>query len=428
MRRVEIPQNALVVLIGPAGSGKSTFAHQHFRRTEIVSSDVCREMVSDSMEDQSCSSLAFELFHAWIEKRLMLGRLTVADSTALGRERRSTLRRLAQMHNVPVVAIAIASPLELCLQQNSERTRHVPPHVIERHHAQMKEVLSGLEAEGFDAVHVVTPRYEDIEVVLVRDGVNYGPGFDVVGDIHGCYNELIELVCGQLGYVLSGGAEPTLSHPDGRKLVFVGDFTDRGPENVKVLRFIEIALRSGHFAVMGNHDNKLWRHLKGNPVKLTHGLAETAAQLEAEATSEEREAFREMLGSLPHHLIFTSHGHPEMIVCHAGMPKTMVGRDDKQVHAHCLYGEVEGKMANGLPVRGERYMETWPAGEGRPLLVQGHVPTRSPRKSEDLNVLRIDQGCAFGGKLTAFRYPEFEFVHVTAKQTYVELDEANWAA
>lgn len=428
MRRIEIPHNALVMLVGPSGAGKSTFAHKHFRRTEIVSSDVCREMVSDSMENQACSRAAFELFHLWIEKRLELGRLTVADSTALNDGARGELREIAARYGAPVVVLAFASPLELCVQQNGERTRYVPHHVIERHHTQMQAVLAKLEAEGYHAVHVVIPRYEDVEIAVVRDGIIYGPGFDVIGDIHGCYDELIELVCGRLGYQLSDGNEPTLTHPENRRLVFVGDFTDRGPKSVEVLRFLQIALRSGHYAVMGNHDNKLWRYLKGNRVQLTHGLEQTAAQLEAETTQEEREAFRDMLGSLPHYLVFATHGHSEMVVCHAGMPKSMVGRDDKAVQSHCLYGEVEGKRLDGLPIRGERYMETWPAGDGNSILVHGHVPAHSYRKSENLNVFRIDQGCAFGGSLTAFSYPELQFTSVRAKQVYVEMSDANWAA
>lgn len=424
VKRIEIPYNALVMLVGPAGSGKSTFARQHFRPTEIVSSDVCREMVSDDMENMACSGDAFDLFYTWIEKRLRLGRLTVADSTALAPATRDKLRAIAGQYGAPVVVIALSTPLSVCLQQNRERTRYVPPHVIENHHKRMEATIPLLMQEGYYAVHVVKPRFEPVEVVIQRDAIS-APGFDVIGDIHGCTEELFELVFVQLGYLMEEGQ--VLVHPEGRKLVFVGDYVDRGPDSVGALRFVKNAVRDGHYAKIGNHDYKCYRYLKGNPVQLTHGLEETARQIEERVSEQEREELCAFLGSLPYYQVYLVPGYADLVVCHAGIPRHMVGRMDNQVRAHCLYGEVVGMGEDGLPIRGESYKRTWPAeDEKSAILVHGHDPVRTPHLDGSVNVVNVDQGCVFGGKLTAFRYPEWEFVHVPAKRVYYERPEHRW--
>src|SRR3954447_21950028 len=99
-RVISVPELSLVVLIGPSGSGKSSFARKHFRPTEIVSSDVCRGLVSDDENDQSATKPAFELLHTIVEKRLERGRLTVVDATSVRREDRKSLVQIGRKFNV----------------------------------------------------------------------------------------------------------------------------------------------------------------------------------------------------------------------------------------------------------------------------------------------------------------------------------------
>ncbi|MET0398624.1 MAG: AAA family ATPase, partial [Longimicrobiaceae bacterium] len=163
MPAVEIPANALVVLVGPSGCGKSTFARRRFRDTEVVSSDGCRRLVADDEADQSATAQAFEVFHAIIRGRLSLGRLAVADATNLGPGARARLRGEAARRGAPAVALVLDVPLATCLAQNLERARRVPPEVIELHHAQLAAARDALPTEGFDAVHLVAP---DTEVTI----------------------------------------------------------------------------------------------------------------------------------------------------------------------------------------------------------------------------------------------------------------------
>src|SRR5579862_7509868 len=93
--RIAIPRNTLAVLIGPAGSGKSFFAAKHFLPTQIVSSDECRALISDDPSNQLVSDHAFDLMRFIIEKRLRLGRLTVADATNLTFETRRPFLKVA---------------------------------------------------------------------------------------------------------------------------------------------------------------------------------------------------------------------------------------------------------------------------------------------------------------------------------------------
>lgn len=151
-----IPDRALVVLIGPAGAGKSTFAAKHFLPSEVVSSDACRALVSDDENDLSATPAAFRVLHSIASERLRLRRLTVIDATSVQRKWRKPLLALAREHKRPAVAIVFDLPEELCVERNRGRaSRSLGPEVIHRQLGQMKRSLAGLTEEGFDYVYVL---------------------------------------------------------------------------------------------------------------------------------------------------------------------------------------------------------------------------------------------------------------------------------
>jgi protein phosphatase len=234
-----------------------------------------------------------------------------------------------------------------------------------------------------------------------------GP-FDVVGDVHGCLEELL-LLLARLGYDVrldDRGRPAGARHPERRTVVFAGDLVDRGPDVPGVLRLVLGMLEDGTaLAVPGNHDDKLRRALLGHPVQVAGGLEVSLEQL-AREPSDFRSAVIEALGALPDHLVLDG-GH--LAVAHAGLAERYHGRESARVRALCLYGPTTGGVDEfGLPVR-----LPWADGyRGRATVVYGHTPTavREVRNGTAC----VDGGCVFGGALVAFRHPEREFVEVPA--------------
>lgn len=152
---VRVPNPSLVVLCGPAGSGKTTFARRHFRDTAIVATDRCRAMIADNEADISVSPDAFELFHTIIEMRVRRHRLTVADSTALQPDARKTLRQIARRGEMPALAILFDVSETTCLARDRGRARRVGRSVIHQQWQRFQRALRTIPEEGFDLVVIV---------------------------------------------------------------------------------------------------------------------------------------------------------------------------------------------------------------------------------------------------------------------------------
>ena len=306
---ITIPELSLVVLIGPSGCGKSSFARVHFKPTEVLSSDFCRGLVSDDENSQEATNDAFDVLHYIARKRLTAGRLTVVDATNVQPEARKPLVALAREFHVLPVAIVLNMPERLCQERNQSRPdRQFGPHVVRNQSQQLRRSIRGLEREGFRHVFTLSSPEEVATVAITRQALwnnlkhEHGP-FDIIGDVHGCYDELTSLLS-QLGYSIEDTAEgPRVVAPDGRKAVFVGDLVDRGPKIPEVLRLVMNMVEAGTaFCVPGNHDIKLVRKLKGRDVQLTHGLADSIQQLEKE-TPEFRQAVLKFLDDLVSHYV-----------------------------------------------------------------------------------------------------------------------------
>jgi len=426
--KISIPKLSLVVLIGPSGSGKSTFARKHFLPTEILSSDACRGLVSDDETNQAVTHDAFDVLHFIAAKRLALGRLTVIDATNVQPEARKPLVQLARQYHCLPVAVVLNLPEKLCQERNRSRDeRDFGPHVVRQQVSQLRRSLRGLGREGFRHVFVLESPEEVVAATVERVALwndkrqEHGP-FDLIGDVHGCCDEL-EALLQRLGYVLTP-REGALSvwgnrafvHPEGRKAVFVGDLVDRGPRILDTVRLVRSMVHGGSaLCVPGNHDMKLMRKLRGKDVQITHGLANSLAEIDA-LPDEVRESFRkelaEFLDGLVSHYVLDD---GKLVVAHAGMRAEMQGRGSGKVRDFALYGETTGETDEfGLPVR-----FNWAAEyRGAAMVVYGHTPVPEP---DWLNrTVNIDTGCVFGGKLTALRYPEKEFISVPAARTYCE--------
>ena len=165
--RLTIPDPALVLLIGPAGSGKSTFARAHFRPVEIVSSDALRQLISNDPADQGASAEAFRILSLLVSGRLKRRLLTVVDATSLRAVNRTRYRALAAHRGIPVVAIAFDLNASTYHSRNRGRAaRVVEADVIDWQIELMKRALVALPGEGYAALYVIGDG--DAAVELVR--------------------------------------------------------------------------------------------------------------------------------------------------------------------------------------------------------------------------------------------------------------------
>jgi len=315
------------------------------------------------------------------------------------------------------VAVVLNLPDRLCHDRNKDRPeRPFGPHVARQHSQALRRSLRHLKDEGFRHVFILSTPEEVAGVEMERQPLwnnlkhEHGP-FDIIGDVHGCREELDELL-GQLGYLPTpaGDGQAVLRHPQGRKTVFLGDLVDRGPDTPGVLRQVMAMVEAeSALCVPGNHDMKLMRKLRGRNVRITHGLAESLAQLESEPEEFKQRVAAFIDDRVSHYVLDDG----KLVVAHAGMKESMQGRGSGKVRDFALYGETTGETDEfGLPVR-----YNWAAEyRGRAMVVYGHTPVPEPEWLN--NTICIDTGCVFGGRLTALRYPERELVSVPAAKTY----------
>jgi polynucleotide kinase-phosphatase len=402
--KIPIPEQALVLLIGPSGSGKSTLAHRHFLPEDVLPGTGGNETK----------------LHDTVARRLLQGTLTVIDGVPLSAESRRRFVTLAREHHVALVAVALDTPEALCLERNRARSdSHASPKALRNQVQQFQNALKGLAKEGIRHAHTLTPDLADAVAFEHRPLPSHrqdehGP-FDIIGDIHGCFDELHALLT-RLGYTVApradGGPGFHVGTPEGRKVVFLGDLVDRGPGVTDVLRLAMGMVEAGTaLCVPGNHEIKLLKKLRGKDVRVGRGLAVTLEQLDREPPEFSNAVADFIEARAPHYVLDGG----RLVVAHAGLKEPMHGRDTQEVRDFALYGETTGESdAFGLPVRAD-WAEHY---RGQATVVYGH--TSVPEAEWIHGTVCLDTGCVFGGKLTALRYPERELVSVPARRAYWE--------
>lgn len=407
-----IPELSLVLMVGPSGAGKSTFARKHFLGPEVVSSDTCRGIVCNNEMLMEANGDAFDLVNYIIGKRLKRGLLTVVDATNVQAGARKSLLKLAQDYHVIPVAIVLDMPEDLCVDRNTRRPERPNSTDYVRRQAQdLRKSFVALKTEGFSYIHVLSSPEEVAGFTLERTKLwtnkkdDRGP-FDLIGDVHGCYDELVRLLQ-KLGYdPRAGGAK----HPAGRRVVFLGDFVDRGPRIADTIRLVMAMTTEGRaYCLPGNHETKLLKKLQGRDVRISHGLEQTLNELGRE-TPAFIDGVRTFIDGLVSHYVFDG---GRLAAAHAGLSERLLGRASRAVSDFALYGETTGESdAFGLPVRHQ-----WTAEyRGKAAMVYGHTPVPAPEWIN--NTICVDTGCVYGGNLTALRWPEKELVSVPAARAY----------
>lgn len=236
-----------------------------------------------------------------------------------------------------------------------------------------------------------------------------GP-FDIVGDVHGCLDELLALM-NRLGYSVDRHpGEFVVSPPPGRKLAFVGDLSNRGPGTPDVLQLVMDMVRAGQaLTVAGNQDVKLARALHGRDRKFTAGVERSLLELECEPPRFRARA-AEFLDALATHYVLNE---GTLVIAHAGLKEKLHGSASDKARKLAIFGETTGKTDEyGLPIR-----DNWALDyRGKALVVFGHTPVPEPLWLN--NTVNLDTGCVYGGYLSALRYPERETVSVPARAIY----------
>lgn len=397
-RDVVAHKNGLVVMVGASGSGKTTAAKAIFGDTAVVSSDDIRTLVAGD-DPRGSNNETFDMMRQIIRGRLLRRLLTVVDATNVKEEDRREWVNLADEMCAPVYAVVVDAPPKVCTERSV--AKGIPAWVSRKQHQQMMDsYFRMINGKDFAAVSVIsgTSPAPSLRLHDNRTDMRGKTGnFDLIGDVHGCYAQLKELL-GALGY------NDDLAHPDGRMAVFLGDFVDRGPDPGPVLDLVMGAVESGAaLAVPGNHDMNLLVALNGSDRRPGKDTTETIEALSVRGKDYLRAVAR-FISKLPGHIVLDG---GSLIACHAGLPKFYHLADHKRARYLAAYGPWQGARDQ----YGYKLPDGWQSDyDGDGLVVYGHTVYSDPAMCG--RTVGIDTGCVFGGRLTALRYPEMKYVSV----------------
>ena len=294
---------------------------------------------------------------------------------------------------------------------------------MKRQFQTLKREKRFIKKDGFKSIFF-TDSVEEIELVRRENPlmIDVGQGIDVIGDIHGCFDEMIQLLL-KLGYARN--EDGLFIHPEGRRFLSLGDVMSRGPKSLETMLFMQrhVEYRLAYM-IDSNHGWKVARWLEGRDVTMNHGdekvvaeFMDYEAQYGADQTIETKQLLKDFLMQAPSHYVITQNGVPTAVCTHAGIRDEYIGKQSAKIQDFCRYGDTDGFNEIGKPVRKDWTIHH----EGSAVIIWGHDPKPQPLLIN--NTVNIDQGAVFGGKLTAYRYPEKEFVAVKVAHDYSGADD-----
>ena len=208
----------------------------------------------------------------------------------------------------------------------------------------------------------------------------------VVGDIHGCYDELIALV-------------EKVDLRDSDRVVSVGDLITKGPKNAQVLRLFMTDAR--FTTVIGNHDLALRRRWNGEEIVMKRSQKEAHKELEAE-----KDEYTSFLNTLPFVIDLGTH-----LVVHAGL------RPNVKLHSQTT-GDLTRIRTLGPDRESNEGTPWYYVYDGDKTVLFGHWPAPEPRRGK--KAIGLDTGCVYGYNLTAYIIETDEFINVPAQRAYAQ--------
>src|SRR5687768_16860633 len=178
MTDARLPDPVMVVLVGAAGSGKSTWASERFRMAEVVSSDALRATVGSGPADLEATADAFALLDQIVAARAKRSLTTVIDTLGLDPERRAGYRRLARGAGLPAVLVIMNTVAALCRERNRRRDRPVPAPILADQLRKISRLFQTVQDEGWDRVLIIDQHRSTTLPVdnLPAPNRDHGPG------------------------------------------------------------------------------------------------------------------------------------------------------------------------------------------------------------------------------------------------------------
>ncbi|MEM8614266.1 MAG: AAA family ATPase [Cyanobacteria bacterium P01_H01_bin.105] len=388
-RPIPISIGSLVLLSGAPGAGKST-ACQQLPPELVLSSDTLRQtffgtattLVDGHVADRPLATddrLIFSTMENVVRARLKAGLTTVVDATLISDKERKRFATIAEDLGVQIQVIIFNPPLERLQRQNQQRRCRVPEYVVAKFcdRIQLNSHWPFILTDGDITLSV--------EIPTIPDDIQ----LDAIGDIHGLADTL-QAMLHQLGY------DDTFTHPEGRKICFLGDLVDRGPQSLEVVDLVMQAVSKGHYCVRGNHDNNLARGLHGEAIKSksTRGTLHKALQRDQGYQTK----IREFIQSLP-----SFYRYRNYVLCHGDIEWFDPVLQPAHEHTYGRCRRHENHDTDG------RFRQT-----SNLTVVRGHIPLTSPGE----RTYSLETGAGFGGPLTAMRLPEHQQVDIPCEFDY----------
>ena len=390
----------LILLRGSAGVGKSTFIHEHGWDMYTLCPDKLRLMVRSPQLNieggfeisQNNDDIVWDMLFQMLEVRMQNGEFTVIDATNSKTSEINRYKEFADAYRYRIYCIDFTDiPIEECKRRNLERPQYkqVPEFVVDKFYsrfASQKKIPAGVKVIKYDDPELEDKIYfHSIDLTDKYDKIVH------IGDIHGCYTALME-------YFKDGLDDNTF-------YIFIGDYIDRGIENVQMIKFlVSIMDRKNVLLLEGNHERWLYSYGNNKPAKSKQFEMITRPELiEGGITEKECRMLYKKLGQCAYY----KYENKYVIVTHGGITNYYTDDDNYNNYAdglkRCFSTISTRSMIHGVGEYQdlEAVAETWEKlNVGEPVYqIFGHRNLKSLPMHLSDHVYNLEGKVEFGGYL-----------------------------